>query len=315
MTTSVEPQLTGKQLSPAALLALQEALSSIYWYKKQLRSFLSFSLSDSQILSLLNWEDNKRNIVASLVELLINNSQTDDLIKICYHICQLTDFSHLSDLVDGALKVKQARQSVEQLKSLINPHEEHRKERDHIAERNKIAEEKRQKIEGLSRKINEIKSSFIELSNTNNAQQKGFKLETIMYDLFKVFDLDPKASFKNKGEQIDGAFTLDNTDYLFEAKWQQKPVDRLALAGFSAKVTAKLENTLGLFLSINGFSAEGIEAHQSNRSSILLMDGTDLMAALEQRIDFQELLRRKRRHASQTGEVFLPFSKIASSAY
>ena len=30
-----------KRLSPAALVALKEALSTIYWYKKDLRLFLS----------------------------------------------------------------------------------------------------------------------------------------------------------------------------------------------------------------------------------------------------------------------------------
>lgn len=39
-----------------------------------------------------------------------------------------------------------------------------------------------------------------------------------MYDIFELFDLDPKVSFENKGEQLGGAFTLDGTDYLFEAK-------------------------------------------------------------------------------------------------
>jgi hypothetical protein len=39
--------------------------------------------------------------------------------------------------------------------------------------------------------------------------------------LFEVFDLDPKASFRITEEQIDGAFTFDMTDYLFEAKWQK----------------------------------------------------------------------------------------------
>ncbi len=46
-------------------------------------------------------------------------------------------------------------------------------------------------------------------------------MEKIIKELFDLFDLDPKASFKLVGEQIDGAFTFEGTDYLFEGKWQK----------------------------------------------------------------------------------------------
>lgn len=43
---------------------------------------------------------------------------------------------------------------------------------------------------------------------------------------------------------------------------------------------------------------------------MLLMDGADLMAVLEGRIDFVTLLIRKRRHAAQTGNVYLRINEI-----
>lgn len=58
------------------------------------------------------------------------------------------------------------------------------------------------------------------------------------------FDLDPKASFKLSGEQIDGAFTFQATDYLLEAKWQQAPVDAAALDSLAGKLTRKLDQRL-----------------------------------------------------------------------
>ena len=113
-----------------------------------------------------------------------------------------------------------------------------------------------------------------------------------------------QASFRNIGEQIDGAFTLDGTDYLFEAKWQEYPTNASDLDAFAGKISRKLDNTLGLFLSINGYSEEAVKIHSRGRSTILLMDGTDLMAVLEGRIDFVTLLIRKRRHAAQTGNIY-----------
>lgn len=112
--------------------------------------------------------------------------------------------------------------------------------------------------------------------------------------------------------QIDGAFSLDGTDYLFEAKWQSQPVSAHDLDSFSSKVRRKLDNTLGVFLSMNGFSIDGITAHSSGRPSIVLMDGADLMAVLDERIDFVTLLQRKKRHAAQTGSIFLKVHEVTS---
>jgi len=66
-----------------------------------------------------------------------------------------------------------------------------------------------------------------------------------------------------------------------------------------------------LFLSINGFSSEGIRAHSSGKKVLLLMDGGDLTAVLEGRIDLKELLARKRRHAARTGEIYLTYRDMA----
>jgi len=85
------------------------------------------------------------------------------------------------------------------------------------------------------------------------------------------------------------------------------------LDGFSGKLTRKLENTLGLFLSINGFSEDAVKAHSSGRRLMILMDGSDIMAVIEGRIDLIELPLRKRRQASQTGNIYLKIHEILLS--
>jgi len=40
------------------------------------------------------------------------------------------------------------------------------------------------------------------------------------------------------------------------------------------------------------------------------MDGADLNAILEGRIDLPHLLFRKRRHAAETGQIYLSINKI-----
>lgn len=159
-------------------------------------------------------------------------------------------------------------------------------------------------------KLDELKQSYLALVTDTDSQARGYALERLLYDLFELFDLDPKASFKLIGEQIDGAFSFEGTDYLLEARWRRDPSDVGQLDAFAGKVTRKLENTLGVFLAINGYSSEAIQAHTKARPNIVLMDGADLMAVLEERIDFVTLLLRKKRHASQTGNIYLRVHEI-----
>lgn len=303
-----------KQLSPAAVIVLKETLCSVYWYKSDLRSFLQLCLSSPSVLSKFNWENYKRQIVSDLIDFLIVDPEkyVGDLTKICYELCKITDFSHLKQLDDGTSKVERARAAVAQLKQLVEPHQEVCREHDEIEKRQELAAQKLRDNVAVRQKLEQIKSRYLTLLCADNAQGRGFELEKIMYDLFELFDLDPKASFKNLGEQVDGAFALEGTEYLFEAKWQKDLVNKADLAVFSEKVRTKLENTLGVFLSINGFSADGVAAHQAGGAAIILMDGGDLMAVFEERIDFVSLLLRKKRYAAQTGNIYHSYYQMMS---
>ena len=305
--------MSAKRLSPAATIALKEALCSIYWYKSDLRSFLSNCTGNLAFIGTLNWDNYKRQIVTDLIDELTKDQKTHigALTKLCYEVTSLTTFTHLEQLDGGAQKARRAKEAVEQLKQLVEPHQEKVKDEVVAESRRKERAEKLERNSAVREKLKELNSQFMSIATGTSPQTRGFDLERLMYDLFELFDLDPKASFKNTGEQIDGAFSLESTDYLFEAKWQKELVGVQDLDGFASKVRRKLDNTLGLFLSMNGFSPDGIAAHSTGRPSVILMDGADLMAVLEERIDFVTLLVRKKKHAAQTGNIFLHVHEIS----
>ncbi len=301
-----------KRLSPAAVIALKEALGLLYWYKNDLRSFLHQCLSAPAILSLIDWNNPKRQVASDLVDRLVRNGSQSvgDLTHLCHEVCSVKSFGHLEQLEDGAAKAARAKAAIAHLNRLVNTNVEVEDEERQRQERRKKAAEKLKTNSAVRQKLSEIRESYMALVVSADMQKRGFALEKVMYGLFELFDLDPKASFRNTGEQIDGAFSLDGTEYLFEARWRQLPSDAGHLDGFAAKVRRKLENTLGVFLSINGFSTDGITAHSAGGVVIILMDGADLMSVLEERIDFVDLLQRKKRHAAQTGNIFLPIHEI-----
>lgn len=301
-----------KKISSSAIIALKKALSNIYWYKSDLRSFLDHTISNKQILSYLDWNDYKRNICSRLVDLLVKNEEKtqNDLLKLTYEICNMSDFSHLKQLDDGASKVRSAKESVEALRKVSKGHLQLQKEQEEIEKRRSKVFQDQLSQNAVKERLDEIKHDFYTLVSSSDAQKRGFQLEKLLKDLFDLFDLDPKASFRITGEQIDGMFTFENNDFLLEAKWQQDPIDIGALDSFNGKLSRRLENTLGLFISINGFSADAIKAHSTGRRLMILMDGSDLMAVLEGRIDLLQLLARKRRYAAQTGNIYLGIHEI-----
>jgi len=304
--------LHSKRISAPVLLALKEALSNIYWYKDDLRKFLTVCLSDSFIIGLLNWDSPKRDVAWDVVDRLNKNEQANQstLLHMMLEVSNMTDFSHLARLDGGEQKEKKARQAVKALQQQIKGLDELLRDKTEIVARRQQYELEQKKIGGVHHALEELKKDYFDLVTSTKPQQRGFQFEKILRTLFDIYDLDPKASFKIVGEQIDGAFTFDNTDYLLEAKWQKDPVGIQDLDALQGKVSRKLENTLGVYTSINGYSDDGLSAFMHQRPHLFLLDGADLMAVLDQRIDLKLLLKRKRREASQSGNIYLKVSEI-----
>lgn len=296
-----------QRIAPVALECLKDALSKIYWYKSELRSFIQNSLGDASILQIPDWSGYKRQIVSDVVDHLASNQEKylGHLRRLIRDVCDFNNFRHLEQLEDGAQKAARAKEAVAALKALVEEHDTTAKDREESIRLRREAAERLNRSKAVLLKLEDVKKRFAALVLSSELQSRGLELEKIMYDIFEVFDLDPKASFRLTGEQIDGAFSLDGTEYLFEAKWQQQTVSRAEMDAFAGKIGRKLENTLGLFLSINGFSRDGIDLHSAGQAQFILMSGADLMAVLEGRIDFVSLLRRKKRHAAQTGRIML----------
>ncbi len=285
---------------------------NIYWYKDDLKRFLMGNINDPYILSNLNWDDYKRNIVKKLLDILTRNQEKyqREIIDLMFSVCDFTDFSHLRNLEDGIDKEKKANSAVSALKKYVVTFKEIIREESELEKRKASYESRIVQKQGIQDRLKKLKDLFNELALSKDKQKRGFILQDILRDLFDIFDLDPKASFAIAAEQIDGSFTFDSNDFIVEARWREEPADRASLDEFNMKVARKLDNTLGLFISINGFNKSALDIYEQTRSMMILMDGMDLIAVLEERIDLKELLLRKRRHASQTGKIFISVNEI-----
>lgn len=160
----------------------------------------------------------------------------------------------------------------------------------------------------------EFRDRFFALCGSKDRPAAGLALEKLLNDVFDHFSLQPRASFRVEGEQIDGSFVLDFETYLAEAKWTAERVPAADLYVFREKVEGKSAATRGVFLSINGFSEEAVPAITHGKQPLFfLMDGPDLLAVLQDQIELPELLRLKQRRLAEGGRVMVSARDLFAS--
>lgn len=271
------------------------------------------AIDHAEILSVINWSEPKRNIVARVISMLEKNGEKtyDTLLQLILDVSTFDDFTHLIALENGKKKLDKQKMLSQHCVNTLPTCQY--STRNWIYQTTPWTASKTNKWTKPSKtKYWTIKRNFYNLASTKDFQARGYALEKLLNDLFLLYDLAPKSSFKITGEQIDGAFTFNNDEYLLEAKWRNELTAIDDLDAFSGKLQRKLDNTLGLFISINGFSPDAISAFSSGRKLMFLMDGTDIMAILDERISLPDLLRQKKRAAAHTGNIYLRYQDMIS---
>lgn len=171
----------------------------------------------------------------------------------------------------------------------------------------RIAEARAKLLQERTEKLQKLREQFNASICSPNRQMVGLSLEDLLADLFGLFEIEYRKSYRTETQQIDGAFKLDGFDYLVEAKWRKDQPTEGEIGGFKHKVSDRLESTRGLYVSISGFRPEVIEKFNGHGAKIIFMDGEHLTHILEGRIDLKDALRKMIETAAQKGIVFTKF--------
>ena len=299
-----------KRLHPQAYDALIEGLATFQWYKPPFSQMMtSLFAGDSSVLAGIDMHGRtKREAARELVSRLQRDERRYQSLTVGV-LMTLADydagFKHLARLEDGADKVKAAQSALAEIKRVIGRQKQFVENADARRAADAAASAAAAQVWARAQDLEALKVEFYRLSAMNDPQRRGLALEPFLKQLFKLFDLDPRAAFALKGEQIDGAFTFDTDDYLLEARWLDGGVDPKQVRDFAGKVAEKAHRTSGLMISMNGFSSEAINLLRRTGSRLILADGADLAAVLEGALGLDELLLRKRRHVAETGNPYL----------
>lgn len=106
---------------------------------------------------------------------------------------------------------------------------------------------------------------------------------------------------------------MDGWHYLVECRWRSKLADIRELDGLYGQIARSGRQTMGLFLSINGWSEHVVPVMKQNpEKSIVLMEGFDLRTVLSQGCELRELLRAKVRALNLEAEPYFPVIRLTT---
>jgi hypothetical protein len=213
----------------------------------------------------------------------------------------------------------QARATVQKAREMMGTIEEmearEAKQRE-LARKDAAARVERERLQDR-RKHNELLLlMFDEMAQHADPQQRGYLLQELLNRLFDLHGIHVVRSFQRNsgGEQIDGAFKIEGWHYLAECRWRQKPADCRDLDGLLGQVNRSGKQTMGLFLSINGWSEHVIPLVQQNPSkSIILMEGHDLRTVMSAPLDLRDFIAAKLARLNFECEPFLGVNEYMKS--
>ncbi len=166
----------------------------------------------------------------------------------------------------------------------------------------------------MKRKHNELLLlMFDEMAKSDNSHNRGYLLQELLNRLFDLHGIHVVRSFQRNGgaEQIDGAFKIEGWHYLTECRWRQKPADGRDLDGLLGQINRSGRQTMGLFLSIHGWSENVIPILQQNPSkSIILMEGHDLRSVMSAHIDLRSFIAAKLAKLNFASHPFLGINEF-----
>ena len=295
-----------RKLSEPAWQALAEALRTYHWFKSDFQTLVRARFAEApDALAAVNFDGTKRTATGELVRALRLKEQKYQPVVIDALVALSEvdpEFPHLARLDDGPARVAEAKAAYDAVRTVIDQYSELAASREAVRREveETIARESTRRLHNS--RLNQLHGQFLEMHQSSDEPQKrGIAFERFLNALFELWDLNPRAAYSIEHEQVDGAFTFRTDDYILEARWWAEQLQPKDLNDFRVKVDGKARNTLGLYVSISGFTEGAIAKHSHGQTPLILIDGTDLMPILEGRIELSEVLERKRRHAAETG--------------
>lgn len=299
------------KLTPHLVQLAYEAALKSFWRKEALRKFLRQSHVSETYLSSWAADESKREFLDRMFAALQRTDKGKSVIgQMAVSLAEQTTFPDLRNWEDSAIKIQDASKAVAELKALISRQkEEVRSEKEREAVKARARKEREAALQQRT-SLTELETRLESLTLQMGTAPGGYAFESWFYDLVSYAEIDSRRPFKTGGRQIDGSVTIDGTTYLVELKFTATQAESTDIDIFRGKVESKADNTMGIFVSMSSFSSVAINEASGKKTTLLLLDASHIYLILTGAMSCSDVVKRVRRHASQSGESYLPVASF-----
>lgn len=290
---------------------VRDALLKSFWRKPTLRQFLSRHRVKDAFLATWTAEETKRELLERLFPTLEKTDEGRLVIRqIAVSLSEQIAFPDLMGWEDEALKLMNAKDSVATLKKYVDRvQNDEKKERERQSKR-QVAQDERQQQISKAATLESLASDLTGLVPLQGTQDGGYKFQDWFYRLSDFFEIECRRPYTTGGRQIDGTITIEGTTYLVELKFTSSQSAATDIDSLLAKLGNVADNTMGLMVSMSGYSAVAVTQASGKKTPLILLDASHVMSLLYSGWKLGELVGRLRRHVSQTGEAFLEVGRL-----
>lgn len=298
--------MIAQRLPAHYLELLSDALLKVYWYKSSFRTALRRAGVPDSLLATWAADESKRDYWARLMP----NLESSDagmavLNRLADAVSEQKSFPDLERIEDSAMRIRSAKKAIADLRDYRERQSEKAQE---LREQKAIREKgrhQREKAQQLQHNLDTLNARLNNLAMKIGTQEAGYEFQKWFYDLMDYFEVDNKRPYIIDGRQIDGSVTIEGTTYLVELKFTANQSDATDIDSFKNKVVTKADNTMGIMVSMSGYSSIAIKEASRDKTPLLLLDYKHLYMLFTGAIRFPDIVARVRRHSSQTGQAYL----------
>lgn len=300
------------RLPPHYLDLIANALLHSFWRKRALRTFLRRTgIKDTFLATWHEDAESKREFIYRMFpHLEATEAGRSALRRMARELADQVAFPDLVGWEDSRAKQALAADSVRALKAYLSRQREHAATEAEQAATRKRALELRQHRAQQGANLDSLRARLDALARTLGTAEAGYAFQDWFYDLALHFEIPTRRPYVVDGRQIDGSLTLEGTTYLLELKFTAGQADATDIDTFLTKVNDKADNTMGIMVSISGYSSVALAQSSRPRTPLLLLDSNHIYAVLGGSLSLVDLINRVRRHASQTTRSYLAVSEM-----
>ena len=294
-------------VTPHLITLTHEAALKSFWRREALRKFLRDCHIAESHLSSWSGDESKRAFLDRTFASLQRAEKGKAVIgRMALALAEQTSFPDLRNWEDSDIKIAAAQQAVAELKALIKQQDEKVRNEREIEAAKKRARAEKAVVQRERMNLDKLRQRVTDLHTQMGTAPGGYAFQDWFYDLLDFSEVENRRPYVTGGRQIDGSVTVDGTTYLVELKFTESQAGAPDIDIFRSKIESKADNTMGLFLSMAGYSSVAISGASGKKTTMLLLDASHIFLVLTGGMNLAEIIRRVRRHASQTGESFLP---------